>query len=136
MIDPLHVPPVGADEIVARYVLQSSHVRRGDQTVKPDAFVPHPYQDLSVTRHVMATQDELWAIGAGVAALIGKTLHGRGDVNAAVILHQGLAVEPDPVDGNPNHANVVGWPVDKPAQKIIAQEIAANAIFVAAPAAG
>ena len=26
---------------------------------------------------------------------------------------------------NPNHANVIGWPAEKPAQKIIAQQIAA-----------
>ncbi|MEX2120214.1 MAG: hypothetical protein WD847_11520 [Pirellulales bacterium] len=32
---------------------------------------------------------------------------------------------------NPNHANIGGWPMDKPAQKIIALEIAATAVFLA-----
>jgi hypothetical protein len=32
---------------------------------------------------------------------------------------------------NPNHADVSSWPADKPAQKIIALEIAAAAVFVA-----
>jgi hypothetical protein len=34
---------------------------------------------------------------------------------------------------NPNHADAIGWPAEKPAQKIKAMEIAANSRFVAAP---
>ena len=64
MIDPAHVPDVAAEELLARYVLQGSHVRNSNQTVKPDAFIPHPYSDLSVTRHLQATADEIWAAGA------------------------------------------------------------------------
>jgi hypothetical protein len=41
MIDSANIPPVGKDELVARFVLQRSHVRN-DQTVKPDAFMPPP----------------------------------------------------------------------------------------------
>ena len=32
-----------------------------------------------------------------------------------------------------NHANIIGWPKEKPAQKIIAQEIAAAATFISTP---
>ena len=51
MIDPNHVPPVEEAEMLARYVMQSGHFRQSDLTVKPNLFIPHPYQELSVTRH-------------------------------------------------------------------------------------
>ena len=118
-------------ELLARFVLQSSHIRSSNQTVKPDAFIPHPHRDLSVTRHLLATEMELWSVGEDVAAVTGKSLYGRSDIQADICLAQQLSVRPAPIDGNSNHADISGWPADKPAQKIIAQEIAATAIFVA-----
>lgn len=131
MIDADNVPEVAADEALARYVMHSSHVRRSNHTVKPDAFMPHPHRDLSVTRHLAATEDELWSLGEQVAAATAKTLYGRGDIRALVCLAQKLVVNAAPTESNPNHADVSGWPADKPAQKIIALEIAATAVFVA-----
>ena len=131
MIDPKNVPKVAADEALARYLMHSSHIRRSNQTVKPDAFMPHPHRALSVTRHLAATEAELWSFGEQVAAATGKTLYGRGDIRVAVCLAQKLAVDAAPTETNPNHADVSGWPADKPAQKIIALEIAAAAVFVA-----
>jgi hypothetical protein len=133
MIDPANVPPVEAEEWLARYVVHSSHIRPSNQTLKPDAFIPHPYLELSVTRHLLATEQELWAIGKNVAQAVAKVLHGRGDFRASACLSQRLTVDAAPTDDNPNHANVCGWPADKPAQKIIAQEIAALAIFTPKP---
>jgi hypothetical protein len=131
MIDPSNVPPVEKDEILARYILQSSHIRPSNQTVKPDAFIPHPHPDLSVTRHLNAAKAALWAVGEQVAASRGKPLYGRGDFGVATCIAQQLVVKADPIAGNSNHANVTGWPRGKPAQKIIALEIAAAAKFVA-----
>jgi hypothetical protein len=131
MINPLNVPEVTADEVLARFVVQSSHIRRSNHSIRPDAFIPHPYPDLSVTRHHLAVESELWSVGEQVAATSGKTLFGRGDFQSSVCHAQRLVVRAAPVAGNPNHANVSGWPSDKPAQKIIAMEIAATAKFVA-----
>ena len=131
MIDPNNVPPVEPGEQLTRYVLQSSHIRRSDATVKADAFVPHPYQDLSVDRHRSATMEDLWQSGARVAAKCGKTLHGRADFPTTACLQNKLTVKADPEGGNPNHAIIIGWPADKPLQKIIALELAASARFVA-----
>src|SRR5688500_2945448 len=124
MIDPAHGPDIGSDEVLARYVLQSSHIR-SNQTVKPNAFVPHPYEDLSVTRHLMATEDEIWSAGETVAMQTEKTLYGRADVIASEYLARRLILRPDALPENPNHANVSGWPAEKPMQKIVALEIAA-----------
>jgi hypothetical protein len=131
MINPESIPDVSPDEVLARYVMHSSHIRRSNQTIKADAFMPHPHRQLSVTRHLSATESELWSFGEQVAAVSGKTLYGRGDIRVAVCLAHKLAVDAAPTETNPNHANVSGWPDDKPAQKIIALEIAAAAVFVA-----
>ncbi len=131
MIDPANVPQVTINETLARYVLQSSHIRRSNQTVKPDAFIPHPHQDLSVTRHMQASEEELWGVGEAIARERDKTLYGRADISAAQCMAQHLKVAAKPIPANPNHAEVFDWPADKPAQKIIALEIAAKAAFIA-----
>ncbi len=128
------VPPVGANEKLSRFVLSSRHFRKDAGTVKADAFVPHPYEELSVNRDLGATDDETWAIGRAVANGQKKTLYGRGDVISATYHSQKLKTIEAPVLGNPNHVNVIGWNRDdKPSQKLIAQEIAAVAKFVKPP---
>jgi hypothetical protein len=133
MIDPASVPDVGDNETLARYVLQRSHIRRSDRTVKPDAFMPPPDLQLSATRHRMATEAEIWEIGESVAAARILTLYGRGDFSVTACIDQRLGVSAAPVVGNPNHAHVLKWPDDKAGQKSIAQEIAASATFVPKP---
>ena len=123
--------PIASYEQLARFVLFSKWIRSSDpvKTVKPDAFIPHPYPDLSVTRHKNLSEQGLWRVGQGVADARPATLYGRADIHAAEVRRLSLDVEPRPVANNPNHAIVIGWPADKPAQKIIAQELAAKANF-------
>ena len=118
--------PVTSDELLARFILQRSHLRP-DGSVKQDAFVPYPLPDLSVTRHLQLTDNELWSIGQDVARITAKTLRARADVRASDFQQHRLPVIAAPVKGNPYHANVTNWPAEKPAQKIIAQQIAAAA---------
>jgi hypothetical protein len=134
MIDPANVPAVTEDETVARYVLSSRHVRPNG-TLKPDAFIPHPYVDLSVTRHRSTTEDELWSIGDEIARERERTLYGRGDVVVSSLISHSLTVKADPIPRNPNHAGVCGWPLEKSAQKTIAQQVAAVAVHVSRPIA-
>jgi hypothetical protein len=124
--------PIADNELLARFVLYRDHIR-ANKTVKPDAFIPHPHTDLSVTRHKGFSDNQLWNVGRDVATARKVTLYGRADVSVATVRQQSLAVEPQPVKGNPNHANILGWPKDKPAQKIIAQELAAAAIYHSKP---
>jgi len=81
----------------------------------------------------MATEAELWDVGEDVAAGLNRTLYGRGDFGVATCVDEELGVTAAPIPGNPNHAHVVKWPVDKDAQKSIAQGIAASATFVPNP---
>jgi hypothetical protein len=118
--------PVASDEWLARFILFRNHIRQ-DGSVRPDAFIPHPYPDLSVTRHLGLPGARLWQLGQNVASQRQRTLLGRADVQCHVFQRLRLRVAPAPVPENPNHANVSAWPADKPAQKILAQEISAAA---------
>lgn len=123
---------VADEECLARFILFSKWIRNSDQTVKPDAFIPYPYPDLSVTRHINLSEEALWKMGQDVAAARPSGLYGRADVYASDVYastarRQHLRINPAPVQNNPNHANIDDWPADKPAQKIIAQQLAADA---------
>ena len=114
---------ISPEEWLARYILYRNHLRQ-DGTIKQDAFIPYPWPDLSVTRHLQLTEKELWDIGRDIALRREKTLHGRADLQVKDFQQHQLAVVAAPVPENPNHASITGWPTDKPAQKIIAQQIA------------
>jgi|SRR3990172_8097138 len=113
------------DELLARFIFYGRYFR-DDNTVRPDAFIPHPYPNLSVTRHLDLSEEQLRNIGMSIAALQNKNLHGRADILTSVVTSLSLIVESDPTPNNPNHANISGWPPEKSAQKSIAQQIAAS----------
>lgn len=127
MSNKTELPPIADDELVARFVLFSKWIR-DDKTVRPDAFIPHPYPNLSVTRHRELSEFALWQIGQSIADKSSRNLYGRADIQSLVVKAHSLRIEPTPEPKN--HANITGWPLDKPGQKIIAQEIAATARFV------
>jgi hypothetical protein len=117
---------VDPSESLARFIYYQRYIRQ-DRTLRPDAFMPHPYPVLSVTRRLQLSETQIWEIGRNVAQRIGQPLRGRADVQVSVFQRQELYVVAAPLLENPNHANVTGWPAEKPAQKIIAQQIAVAA---------
>jgi hypothetical protein len=126
-------PPLADAEVLARFVLFANRVRH-DGTVKGDAFMPPPNLELSGTRHAAATEERLWQRGMSVAAASGRDLVGRADISvqairAAAPLDAVAAELPD----DPGHANIIGWPPDKPHQKILALAMAAAATFSRRP---
>lgn len=129
MNDPI---PVNGHELLARFILFSKWFR-SDSTIKPEAFMPHPHVDLSVTRHQSLTEDEIWAIGQNVANTRKVSFYGRADIRVSDVLRQSLKMKSAPVLNNPNHANIFGWPEQKPAQKIIALQLAASAKYYSKP---
>jgi hypothetical protein len=126
MLDPENILPVEETELLARYVMQKSHFR-SDLTVKPDIFIPHPHKELSVTRHRDATEVEIWQAGLSVATERQRTLYGRSDILTSACLVDSLKVEAQPFPGNPNHADIKGWPTAKAEQKVIAIKLVAYA---------
>jgi hypothetical protein len=134
VLDPENVPPITSNEDVARFILSASHIRSSDGTVKPDAFIPHPRPELSLTRLRDATEQEIWQEGRRVANLRLKTLLGRADVRVAAFTEASLTVVAKPLAENPNHADAVGWPDDKPSQKMKAILVSRQSRFTATPA--
>lgn len=120
---------VSADELLARYVLTRRHVRE-DGTIKPDALMPHPHTDLSVSRHALATIEGIWKYGQLVAQQRERELIGRADLHTMSCLDLHLRVKAAPLPDNPSHANVTSWPPDKKEQKRIAIQLAATAVYV------
>jgi hypothetical protein len=102
-------------ELLARFITSSKWFRPSDQTVRQDAFIPHPYPELSVTRHKSLSEQEIWKVGQEISDARPATLYGRADFFAESARRQKLAVEPRPVPENLNHACILGWPLDKPA---------------------
>jgi hypothetical protein len=133
MTDISALPPVSEDEWMARFILFRHWIRKADPPVRPDAFIPYPYPNLSVIRHRDLSEKELWQIGQAIADKrpATATLYGRADLQAINVIKKSLRIVPTPEPKN--HANITGWPADKPSQKIIAQEIAAEARFVPNP---
>lgn len=127
MTDIPALPPVSEDEWMARFILFRHWIRKSDRTVRPEAFIPH-LSGLSVIRHIDLSEAELWQIGQQIADKRPTTLYGRADLQAISVIKKSLRIVPTPEPKN--HANITGWPADKPSQKIIAQEIAAEARFV------
>ncbi|MFZ2629489.1 MAG: hypothetical protein WAX67_11505, partial [Rugosibacter sp.] len=107
----------------------SNWIRNSDNTVKPDAFIPYPHPDLSVTRHINLSEEVLWKIGQDVADARSANLYGRADIYASTARRQNLRISAAPVPNNPNHTNIDGWPADKPAQKMIALQLAADSAY-------
>ncbi len=123
-MDPLAASAVTDDEWLARYIVRTEHIRREDGSVKPDPFIPYSRVELSVTRHLSLGEADIWRHGLRVASELGRPLLGRADCITRRFRETGLDVISAPIDENQNHANVVGWPTDKPGQKALALEIA------------
>jgi len=124
---------VAGGGLLARYILTRRHIRSSNDTVKPEAFMPHPYIDLSVTRHKGITVDQLWSHGRSVAEQQSKTLYGRSDIDSSDVMANKLTVQSDPTPENPNHANILGWSGVKSEQKLVALELAKKASKIIYP---
>ena len=131
----MNYSPVANDEVVSRAVVFSGWFaqKNGAYYVKQDAFVPFPKVKLSVIRNVGLKEDEIWGFSKKVAEQRVRTLYGRADVKAESFFTEGLSVDAAPLEGSPNHADVINWPAEKEDQKYLALQIASTAKFFAVP---
>jgi len=122
---------VSPSESLARYLTSSTHYSHEKHLVKPAAFLPPPPDwRLSVFRIDGLSIEEVCVIGREkvIDKRTGRALHGFADIKARVFQDLKLAIDPD--NSPPRHASVMGWPEDKPSQKLIAIELAASAKLV------
>jgi hypothetical protein len=124
------VSDVQQEETLARFIMFNRYIRKEGGRVHEDAFMPPRDGALSVTRHNALLDGQLWDVGLAIGALNSQTLYGRADVTAAIYRSVKLDVKAVPVPGNDHHAEVTGWPSDKPARKRLALLVAAQAVTV------
>lgn len=136
MFDPNGIPPVADDELLARFIVNSNE-KRPDGTVHAKLFSPWKLVELSVNRHRDATMKETWEIASQVAKERGKTLYGLANIRARACRISPLNVKEKPLPGNPNHADIVGFPNAKEEQMSLAVKLAAavEGPWIPAPAA-
>lgn len=114
-------------EILSRFILYKDYYRSSDLSVKYAAFLPHR-GETSVFRISGITDQEVWEIGEReVAEKRKKPILGRADIGASNVIAKNLKVLPK--EPPQRHANIVGWPEEKSEQKLIAIELAAEALF-------
>ena len=118
--------PIRPGERLTRYVLTSSYYRSLDKTVKHTAFLPNSTGQTSVFRTSGLDEEAIRDIGTRfVAGPLKKTLLGWVNISVDDVLSNNLRIDPD--DEPPRHANIIGWPSDRPEQNLIARILAANA---------
>ena len=126
MINPDYIPDVADNELLALFIVNGIE-KRADGKVSHKLFMPYRWVDLSVNRHREATLEETWLVGSDVAKQRSKTLFGLANIRANKCRIETLNVIPDPIlPGNPNHANITGYPAAKEDQMAIATELAAS----------
>lgn len=129
------------DELLARFIPTKRWIRKIDNTIKSDAFIPYSEpQEVSITRHNNLSENELWDIGALVVDKIRISqnnpaikLYGRGDIPVLFVKKEKLTVKADPTERNPNHCVICDWPGTKDKHKQIALELAKNAKYISKP---
>lgn len=114
------------EETLSRFIFSSGHFAATKGIVKYRAFMPDPYDDLSVFRTSDWTEERIWEQGKADSE---RTLKARGDLLASVVMEaEELFIDPD--DEPPEHANIKGWPAG-PENKSKRMEIAMSLAFEA-----
>ncbi len=138
MMHPDQIPDVADNELLARFIVNSNE-KRPDGQVSHRLFMPYKWVELSVNRHREATLEETWQVGSEVAIARNKSLYGLANIRASQCRVRTLDVVPAPIlPGNPNHANITGYPAAKEDQMAIANELAAaiEGSWIAPPTRG
>lgn len=101
---------------------------------KPRAFLPNPNNlETSVALIRGLTEEETWELAeTEIAKPRGRKLKARADVASDVIYAEGLSIDHNKKPFM-RHANIVGWPTEKDAQKDLAIELASNARLLKPP---
>ncbi len=121
---------VSGAERMSRFIFHKKHMSETKGRVSSAAFMPSATtKNISVYRTSSCNERRIWLIGDLFVARKLKPprdVLARGDVQADIILNEGLAIVASPLP-HPRHADVTNWPDDKPLQKIKAMALAEGA---------
>ncbi len=119
---------IDPSEPLSRFILNKNDYR-SDGTVRHRLFLPSPKTaQTSVFRIVGLSENAIWEIGDNEVAQKRKpplSLIGRADISTQQVLKTGLHIDVDDIP--PRHANIIDWPIEPSAQRLIAMELAENA---------
>lgn len=117
-------------ERISRFIFHKKYINETKGWVSHAAFMPSTAtKNTSVYRTSSCIEGRIWLIGDLFVARKLKPprdLLARADVQADIILNEGLAIVAKP-SPHPRHAEVTNWPDDKPQQKIKAMVLAEGA---------
>ncbi len=118
---------------LARFAFESGRLTHS--IAKPKLFEPNRALELSVFAVAGLDAEDIGKLGIGAAFrhATARRLYGWGELNEADVRDVGLSVVRD--DAPPRHANVVGWPSERGARKLIMIEMArrSEAVRLARP---
>ena len=122
------MPGIDPSEVLSRFILHKDWYRSSDATVKYAAFLPNRNGETSVFRTSGLSEQKVWDIAeCEVFPVRRLPILGRADIPAAIPTGKGLEVVPK--EPSRRHANITGWPEEKPKQKQIALELATESVF-------
>lgn len=113
-------------EDISRFIFSKDYFSLDKGRVKVGAFMPKEGADISVYRTTSCTESKIWWLGDWYVARPRKDhrpLLARGDLKGSDFSAQDLDIKKHPTP-HPRHANVVGWPNDKPSRKMKATALA------------
>jgi len=125
---------VAPEEKVTRFICSRDHFHPTTGAPKVGAFLP-PESGLSVYRTYSCGEEKIWWLGERYVARKrkdGKPILARADLVASDFFQQNLEIKKHPYP-HPRHANVIGWPEDKPSKRMKATELANRAIGLIKP---
>jgi hypothetical protein len=120
---------VSPADTITRYITNRRHYASTTRRVKYNLFMPYNNPvtsnlETSVYRVRTLTPDQIWCIGLHYVAIPKKEkLRGRADLTASSVFDKNLEIKPHTAVHR-LHANIVGWPVEKNKQMLIAQKLA------------
>ena len=124
---------VGNEESLTRFIYDSDKVTRAG-TIKPGAFLPTQEKqdqrwETSVCRLKDCSENRVWDLARTQRP--DRTVYGRADHSVQSAIAAALSCLASPIEGFPEHAVLINWPNEKPAQKEIALLLskASTAVF-------
>jgi hypothetical protein len=102
---------LGTSEMVARFIYSSGRISVTKGRIKPPAFDPSPYAELSVVHSSNLLDSEVWETGLlTLSSQSGRsTIYGRADIPVKALTDQALKAILDNKPF-PRHTSVIGWP--------------------------
>jgi hypothetical protein len=96
-------------ERLSRYIVERSHIRPSNQTVKYNAFMPPSHGRLSVFQTTGLVESDVWQLGHEyVAPARRKPILARADLNSLTVYEEDLTVVATPTT-HPRHTDITGW---------------------------